>query len=169
MSDHTHTDQEGDTLDITNYGPDGQICINVRQGGGGAAVYVTPADSLMIAAELLKAAGQESVIVPKSKKEIEDFGHGNLRCGLTDIGFTSSSEWARDRAAELLALAEHRDAAAAREAAEKAEAEAAEKKLQERRDAIKTELVKALLNCAGPTDMTQVAINRIIELEDAAK
>lgn len=131
-------------------------------------IWIPNADVPTVAAELLKAAGQESAIVPKSKKEIEDFGHGNLRCGLTDVGFTSSSEWARDRAAELLALAEYRDAKAAREAAEKAEAEAAEKKLQERRDALATELFGLDLKFdeLGPRSGGRTAIHRIITLQD---
>ena len=66
-----------------------------------------------------------------------------------------------------------REAAAAREAAEKAEAEAAEKKLQERRDALAkefdTECDASLARYRNCTLTLRRAINRIIELEDAAK
>lgn len=75
-------------------------------------------------------------------------------------------------AAEILKAAGRDDLAAliesaAREAAERVEAEAAEKKLKERRDVLLEEF-RAGGMWDHTSDLAQKAINRIIELEDGA-
>lgn len=126
---------------------------------GSASIYIPNADIPAVAVGLLKAAGQECVIIPKDP--VESIINTVIKAGLIDRFNTAPAiaEYLDGKAAE-------KKANAAMEAA--AKLEAAEKKLQERRDAIKTELVKAVLNCDGPTNIVRTAIDRIIELEDGA-
>ena len=171
---YAHHNRHNRILGITSLGlTRGPGGVMIEYAASDNGFILDNADVPTVAAELLKAAGHESVIVPKAYEEVVDKGNGLIECGGgPEIAFGEMSQnpnWLYNRAANYVALAQHIESAA-REAAEKAEAEAAEKKLQERRDAVAAELDGgADYDEFHPTSPFRKAIDRIIELEDAAK
>ena len=111
------------------------------------------ADVPTVAAELLKAAGQESVIVPKSSSKVM-IEADLLRCGeagrVAYVKLNEDPDALRTIAANYIAIAAHIDSG--------------EAKLQERRD----EVIKYLGwgNWLIISPSGRKAIDRIIELED---
>ncbi len=158
MSEYTYTDPDGDKLHVSPY-RSMESLVQVDLYGDNWGIRIPNADVPTVAAELLKAAGQEATILPKSTSVVQEFADGSLRCGMTDTTSTASVGWARARAAELLALADHIESTAQREAD-------AEKKLQERRDALATELSNGYGDYESAADGMQKAIDRIINLID---
>ena len=158
----------------TSSGPDLTICgfedmaahvwISSNHQPGGIGSYIPNADAPTVAAELLKAAGHEATILPKTGDIVRErtdkfiIGFGQFEASVPRV---VNPELVRVWAANYIALAEYIESKAQRET----EAEAA-KKLQERRDEVKAELVKAMLNHTEATDIVRTAIDRIIELED---
>lgn len=168
MSDYQYTDTEGDKLRITTGYVDERIIITCgAQDGNQRGVFVSNADVPTVAAELLKAAGQESAIIPKAHEEVERLGD-ELTCGggpeWAGSSIASNPNWLRNKAANCIAIAEYIENKASHEAE-------AEKKLQERRDALSFQLngggVELLrVPYANRTATMRQAIDRIIELED---
>ncbi|MBP3044856.1 hypothetical protein KKR91_01300 [Arthrobacter jiangjiafuii] len=168
MSDYIYKNST-DRLEINSAAMREDECfMAVIEKGTSAGIFIPNADVPTVALELLNAAGQESVLVPKAYEEVEQLGD-EITCGsgpeAAHARMAMNPNWLRNGAANMIALAEYIESAATREAAEKAEAEAAEKKLQERRDALLRDF-----RAGGAWDYTselaQLAIDRIIELED---
>lgn len=166
MSDYTYTDKDGDKLLIASYQM-GESLVQVEQAGGNWGIRVANADAPTIAAELLKAAGQEGTFIPKAYEEVERLGD-ELTCGgiasrvLSPI--TANPNWLRKKAANCIAIAEYI------ENKEQRETEAAQK-IQERRDAIALYIMRndddlPVGDYASLTWYAQKAVDRIIELED---
>lgn len=170
MSSYEYTHTSGSSLLIRDSSYPDRILLRVGFNNSKEGMHIPSADVPTVALELLKAAGQESVIVPKAYEEVVDKGNGRIECGggpESAFGEMSMNpNWLYNRAANYVALAQYIEGAPAREAAEKAEAEAAEKKLQERRDALAKELSEDRRTYSETSLTAQAAINHIIELED---
>lgn len=173
MNDYTYTDKDGDALEIVGVEvrPAHEAFISVSLSprcGGNGAVHIPNDDAPIVALELLKAAGQESVIVPKATGDIVEATPGEYECGDgPERAYGSVSQnpnWLYNKAANYIAIAEYIEFTAAREDAEKAEAEATEKKLADRRDAIATDL--DMTHYVHLVTSAALAVDRIIELED---
>ena len=158
MSAYTYTDPDGDIL---AFRADEHVERLIVVADGAMAVYIPNADVPTVAAELLKAAGQEATILPKTIAEVQEFANGQLICGWVTLSAEKTPTWMREVAANYIALAEYIESKAQRET------EAATK-LQERRDAIAAKLDQ---DGRGYTYATisfpaQNIIDRLIELED---
>ena len=159
MSAYTYTDPDGDIL---AFRADEHVERLIVVAGGAMAVYIPNADVPTVAAELLKAAGQEATILPKTGDIVRErtdkfiIGFGQLEAS---VPRGVNPELVRVWAANYIALAEYIESEAQRET------EAATK-LQERRDA----LVQSFASGGGffyaAGTVLGKAIDRIIELED---
>ena len=180
MSEYKYTDPDGDTVTFSRAINGGVVVVASDSATSGVA-RIEPDDVSSVAAELLKAAGQESVIVPKSSLAVTthhpdsttDTWITHEACGpLSEAGYSvtdSSNSWLMARHWISIALkAEQLEAEA------KAAEAAAKSQLAERRNRIAAEL--AMGEQAGDsyipgayasarTSMKR-AVDRIIELED---
>ena len=161
MSNYEYTRRTGDLIIRKSDSP-GEVFVWINEGGQNAAIHVAAGDAATVAAELLKAAGQEGVFVAKSAGEVTPEAGGLLACGAVPLVVCVDSESSpselRDVAASYIALAEYIEGKAQSEAE-------AEKKLQGRRDA----LMRAFgyhHDWERAKPMFRKAIGRIIELED---
>lgn len=161
MSTYRYTDTSGDTLAIS--GAHSSVVLIARMKDSAACNYIRNEDVPTVAAELLKAAGQEGVFVAKPTDAVTELEDGSLRCGATDMAAHAWVEGMRHRAAELIAIADYIESKAQRET------EAATK-LQERRDALAAKFT-ANSDAFGTTYNSVVrpvrdAIDAYIALED---
>lgn len=166
--EYIHPTSGGPNLTICAFDKaEARVWVSSNRQPGGIGSYIPAADVPTVALELLKAAGQESVIVPKVESPVRPSGSGGelIECGhgarKVTVHREDSADKLREKAANYIALAE---SAAAREAAEKAEAEAAEKKLQERRDALAKKAGHPIYMYAPQNIKTLIA--QVVELED---
>lgn len=165
MSTYEYTDSIGDKLRISSNGYGGATL--VAEGKSSLrrkTILIKHEDAPTVAAELLKAAGQESVIVAKSAAGVRGLSHGELECGGVITNADSEPEDLRATAAECvqlaaswIALAEYIEGKASREAE-------AEKKLQERRDALTAAYGWSYWEVLSPP--SQKFIDDYLELED---
>ena len=162
MSDYLylHESTGGPNLEISRFeGHDIWVGPNKKDGIGS---YIRAADVPTIAAELLKAARSEATILPKAYEDVRELDE-EIACGRgpeAAYGQTSQNpNWLRNRASNYIALADYIENREQREAAVK------ERKLQERRDALLQEF-RAGSQWDHTSELAQLAIDRIIELED---
>lgn len=180
MSTYEYMDSIGDKLRISSNGYGGATL--VAEGKSSLrrkTILVEHEDAPTVAAELLKAAGQESVIVPKNSLAVAthhpesttDTWVTHESCGpLSEADYSvvdSSNAWLMARHWISIALKVEQVEGEAESV--KAEAEAAETKLQERRDALTQEFSTYPYRYDNVSPTARKAIDRIIELEDAAK
>lgn len=139
MSDYRYETDNGG-IDIRESVNDANVFIWVHEDRKEAAILIPKAEAPTVAMEILKVAGQESVTVPTAYSDVVEAAPGEYECGDgPERAYGSAGQnpnWLYHKAANYIAIAEYIESTAAREAAEKAEAEAAEKMLQERRDAL---------------------------------
>ena len=168
MSTYTYTDEDRDTLLIEGFASGNSILVTARGMGGQRSVRIPETDVPTVAAELLKAAGQEGVFVASASAEVVDRGD-YAECGMgTDYAMAPLAEnpdALRTRGLNFIALAAYIESKAQRET------EAATK-LQERRDALSYQLTGDFDDApqvpySNRTVPMRKAIDRIIELEDA--
>lgn len=165
---YEYIDEDRDSIRIEGLAAHGDTYVTIcALNGAVRSARIDNSDVPAVAAELLKAAGQESVIIPKAHEEVERLGD-ELTCGggpeWAGSSIASNPNWLRNKAANCIAIAEYIENKASHEAE-------AEKKLQERRDALSFQLngggVELLLvPYANRTATMRQAIDRIIELED---
>ena len=162
--EYTYPTSSGPDLTISSFKDmAAHVWISSNHQPGGIGSYIPNADVPTLAAELLRAAGQEGVFVPMRPQKVRVNANGVLECGdgteYANALASSDPTILRNRAANHIALAEYIESKAAREAD-------AEKKLQERRDALATEFSMGAYSYEVITPMVKFAIDRIIELED---
>ena len=159
MSEPFKYENQTNRLDIKPSVDPKDVFLWVHEGREQAAIHIPNADVPTVAAELLKAAGQEGVFVAKSQEEVVELGK-QLECGVTSVTRTTPPHVMRQWAADYIALAEYIENKAQRET------EAATK-LQERRDALLSDLQHGYkYEALGTHAPMRLAIDRIIELED---
>ena len=164
MSEYKYTDLDGDTVTFSR-AINGGVVVVASDSATSAVARIEPTDVPSVAAELLKAAGQEGAFVPKAKDEVRmDRTFPTIAsCGygpsLVHVAGGSDPIELGTTAANYIAIAEYIESKATREAD-------AEKKLQERRDALATEFSMGAYSYEVITPMVKFAIDRIIELED---
>lgn len=171
MSEYEYTDKDGRKLSMLDRPSHIQVCA-ITPSGNGAGVFIRKADAPTVAAELLKAAGQESAIVAKSKSEVIERPFGQIHCGKVTVHADVDYASLLATAADYIAIAEWAKGKLA-EAQNNADKEAeAEKKLQERRGAVLAALLPEAAkanNLPEPHELSTLcdrAIDRIIALED---
>lgn len=166
MSSYEYTDPDGDTVTFSRAINDGVVVVVSDSATSGVA-RIEPDDVPTVAAELLKVAGQESVIVAKAYEEVEQLGD-DLTCGsgpeTAHARMSMNPNWLRNGAANMIAIAEYIENKGKRDA------EAAIK-LHQRRNAIAREIMRndddlPVTDYASLTWYAQKAVDRIIELED---
>lgn len=162
MSQYEYTDSSGDTLTIAS-GPS-VVTLIARMRESVGCNYVANADAPTVAAELLKAAGQESVIVAKAADEVRVEAGSVLAVGAaaSKVALMADSDPRdlRSIAANYIAIADYIESTTRRET------EAA-KKLQERRDALVRKFGGGGGSYAATDYPLQQAVDAYIELEDA--
>lgn len=172
--EYIHPTSGGPNLTICAFDKaEARVWVSSNRQPGGIGSYIPAADVPTVALELLKAAGQESVIVPKVESPVRPSGSGGelIECGhgarKVTVHREDSADKLREKAANYIALAEYVESAAAREAAEKAEAEAAEKKLQERRNTLLSAIGHGYeYEALGLNAPMRKAVDLIIQLKD---
>lgn len=122
MTIFKHADDSGDTLQFS--GNSHGVLIE-----SDPYVSIPNADVPTVALELLKAAGQEVTILPKTTKPVVERPHNQVRCGVSVTNAETDPTELREWAAGMVAIAEYIENKAQRETE-------VEKKLQERRDAL---------------------------------
>lgn len=161
---YTYTDRSGRPMGIDTLSE--EVWLAVPKGN----LFIANEDAPAVATELLKAAGIEATILPKTTAEVQvDAGFkDSIFCGTSPhvIHGTSNEDPhdLRTIAANYIALAEYIESKAQREAD-------AEKKLQERRNKIARDIGERYDGVPAGSYHTgtwreRVAIDRIIELED---
>jgi hypothetical protein len=175
MTINKYTDSSGDTLKLVSYGA-GTGYITVDQGEENSACFeLNKENRKAIATELLVPLDATVVDAKLPATEIifMSNGHKRISCGGVRADTSpSEAEYFRASGLKYLAVAQRIDAELANEeeARQKRLAGLEQAKLRTRRDALAQQFMNnSWANYAACGGATRNAIDRVIELEDAAK